>query len=175
MQEQGSLIGRFELIEGALANKMGQPASHAYSLRLVVAWLWSIFGPRRVQVQLPIEVSLGDREYSEPEPDAAVINELKPEYSERHPRGDELVLMVEVADSSSRIDLSVKAALYARAGAPEYWVLDISRRVLVTYRGLEQGVYSQRTEVPENDCISIGDYRTLVSELLPARSAQDPA
>ena len=157
------LTGRFELIEGELVNKMGQNAPHAQALRLVVVWLTSIFGPRRVQGQLPIEVAQGDRQYNQPEPDVAVLPDLKAEYGTRHPRGDELVLIVEVADSSSRFDLSVKAALYARAGVPEYWVLDVPRRVLVSHRGPVDGTYSQRVELTERDFVSIGDSRSLVS------------
>jgi Uma2 family endonuclease len=167
MEDAGELVGRFELLEGDLIDKMGQNAPHAQALRLVAAWLINIFGPLRVQAQLPIEVAEGDQERSEPEPDVAVLQDLKPDYDRRHPRGDELILLVEVSDSSSRFDLSTKALLYARAGAPEYWVLDITRRMLIIHRVPEQGVYKERIELGEHDFVSLGDSRALVSELLP--------
>src|SRR5205085_1939182 len=75
-----------------------------------------------------------DGELSVPEPDLAVLREFKPEYERRHPRADELLLAVEVADTSRRMDLSRKAELYARAGVPEYWVLDVDRRMLHIHR-----------------------------------------
>jgi Uma2 family endonuclease len=94
--------------------------------------------------------------------------EEKAEYAKRHPRGDELVLIVEVAESSSRFDLTVKAALYARAGVPEYWVLDVSRRMLVFHRGLQLGTYNQVTELTGQEYVSLGDSRSLLADLLPA-------
>jgi len=167
MEETGELTGRYELLEGHLIDKMGQNPPHAWSLHRMHEWLLSVFGLRRVRNQSPIEVGAKDRRRNDPQPDIAVVAEDKSEYSVRHPRGDELVMIVEVADSSSRFDLSVKAALYARAGVPEYWVLDVSRRVLVMHRGLENGAYGHRTEVAEREYISIGDFRILVSALLP--------
>ena len=100
--------------------------------------------------------------------------EDKSEYDERHPRGDELVLIVEVSDSSSRFDLSVKNALHARAVVPEYWVLDVSRRLLTIHRELEQAGYSQLIEIAEQEYVSIGDSQTLVSTLLPQKPVQNP-
>jgi Uma2 family endonuclease len=169
MVQEGLLSGRYELIDGQLVNKMGQNAPHAQALRLVAAWLLSIFGFRRVQVQLPIEVAQGDRKYNEPEPDVAVLPDLKLEYGKRHPRGDELLLIVEVADSSSRFDLTTKADLYARAGVPEHWVLDVSRRMLVVHCGLQQGTYNQVTELTEQEHVALGDSRSLIADLLPRR------
>ena len=167
MEDSGVLTGRFELIQGELINKMGQNAPHAQGLRLVAAWLTSIFSGGRVQTQCPIEVAVPDRQLNLPEPDVAVLPELKPEYGKHHPRGDELLLVVEIADSSLRFDLHVKAPLYARAGVPEYWVLDVARRVLIVHRGLAQGTYTQRIELGEHETISLGDARTLISDLLP--------
>lgn len=169
MEETGVLTGRYELLEGHLIDKMGQNPPHARSLNRMYGWLLGVFGSQRVRNQSPIEVAPRDRRRNDPQPDIAVVAEDKLEYDERHPCGDELVLIVEVSDSSSRFDLSVKAALYARAGVPEYWVLDVPRRILVTHRGLEQGTYNQRTEVAEHEHVSIGDSRALVSDLLPRK------
>jgi Uma2 family endonuclease len=167
MEESGALVGRYELLEGHLIDKMGQNPPHARSLNRMYGWLLRVFGNVRLRNQQPIEVATGDRRRNDPQPDIAVVAEDKTEYDERHPRGDELTLIVEVADSSSRFDLSVKVGLYARAGVPEYWVMDISRRVLVTHREPEQGTYTHRVELSEHEYVSIGDTRALVSDLLP--------
>ena len=166
-EDTGVLTGRYELLEGHLINKVGQDPPHAWSLGRVFELLIRVFGVLRVRNQAPIEVAAVDQRRNEPQPDLAVVLDDKREYAERHPRGDELILIVEVADSSSRFDLSVETALYARAGVPEYWVLDVSRRKLVVHAALEQGTYTQRTEVTEQEYVSIGDSRTLVSDLLP--------
>src|SRR5205807_7410822 len=99
--ESGVFDGqRYELIDGDLIDKMGQKPSHSSAIRLLLKWLTSFLDIDWIQVQLPIEAAGEDREWSEPEPDVAVLAELKPEHDERHPRGDELLLAVEVSDSS---------------------------------------------------------------------------
>lgn len=163
LEESGVLTGRYELLEGELIDKGRQTPPHAWALHRMYAWLFKVFGGQRVRNQAPIEVAEDDRRRNEPQPDIAVLTEVRTEYSRRHPRGDELVLIVEVADSSSRFDLTVKADLYARAGVPEYWVLDLQRRVLVIHRGTE------RTELAEHEFVSIGDQKALISDLLPPK------
>lgn len=163
LEETGVLTGRYELLEGELIDKMGQNPPHAWALQLMYEWLLGIFGVKRLRNQVPIEVAESDRRRNDPLPDIAVLAELRTEYARRHPRGDELTLLVEVADTSSRFDLTVKAALYARAGVPEYWVLDLSRRTLVIHRGAE------RTELAEHESVSLGDHTARISDLLPPK------
>jgi Uma2 family endonuclease len=158
---------RFELIDGDLIDKMGQNPPHSYAIRTLFAWLIQIFGAKQVQVQQPIEASAPDRERSVPEPDLAVLVELKADYRQRHPRGDELLLAIEVADTTAQYDATTKRDLYARAGVPEYWVLDINSRRLIVHRNLSQGKFEQIESVPETAVVSIRDAQIPVSELLP--------
>ena len=125
---------RFELIDGELIDKMGQKPPHEYTIRVLTSWLSAIFPARCVLVQLSIEAAQGDRELSLPEPDLAVIAEDNPEHRTRHVRGDEVLLAIEVADTSLRQDLVRKRAMYARAGVGEYWVVDIPGRRVVVHR-----------------------------------------
>lgn len=175
MLEDGLFEGqRYELIEGDLLDKMGQHPPHAYAIGLVVAWLTDILGIRRLRVQLPVEVAREDEERSSPEPDIAVLVEAKAEYQMRHPRGDELLLVVEVAESSLQFDLTVKASLYARAAIPEYWVLDIGNRWLVIHRRPLNGEYRQVTRLGEQETASLdcgAECSVVISELMPARSS----
>jgi Uma2 family endonuclease len=166
MKECGILEGRYELIEGDPIEKMGQNPPHANALRLMCAWLAACFGMERLSVQLPIEVAPDDQQRSEPEPGIAVLNALLPDYSQRHPRGDELTLVVEIADSSSRFDLATKVALYARAGVPEYWVLDVTRRVLVIHRHPENGTYRRVEQLAEQETAAINGKTLLISAVL---------
>jgi Uma2 family endonuclease len=166
MEECRILEGRYELIEGDLIEKMGQNPPHANALRLMCAWLAACFGMERLSVQLPIEVAPDDQQRSQPEPDIAVLNALLPDYSQRHPRGDELTLVVEIADSSSRSDLATKAALYARAGVREYWVLDLTRRLLVIHRHPENGTYRRVEHLAEQETAAINGKTLLISAVL---------
>jgi Uma2 family endonuclease len=171
MLEAGLFAGeRFELIEGDLIEKMGQNPPHASGIQLVFSWLVKILRPERVRVQLPIEVSAADRESSWPEPDVAVLGENKPDYRRRHPRGEELILVVEVADTTVQHDATTKRDLYARAGVPEYWVLDIGGRQLIVHRGAAQGRYERVQVLTERDTAALEahpDVSIPVAEILP--------
>lgn len=169
--DTGFFVGqRYELIDGDLIDKMGQRPPHASTIGLVQHWLLSFLEDDRVRVQLPIETAGADRERSVPEPDLAVLRELKPEYQQRHPRGDELLLAVEVADTSAAFDLSRKAILYARAGVPEYWVVDLVRRMLVVHRQPDGTQYRHIRMHSEDERVSMegrGE-SVLVKDILPA-------
>jgi Uma2 family endonuclease len=168
MQELGIFDGqRCELIDGELIDKMGQNPPHAQAIRNLFAWLAAIFGVGRVQMQLPIEASSRDSEWSLPEPDIAVLAETGGEYGKRHPRGDELLLIVEVADASLRQDLTKKRDLYARASAGEYWVLDLQSRRLIVHRNPADGEYRESAILNEDDLASISGHTVAVREFLP--------
>jgi Uma2 family endonuclease len=162
---------RFELIDGDLIDKMGQNPPHANAIELCMALLTEIFGIKQVRVQLPIEASPADRERSEPEPDLAVLAARKPDFAHRHPNGYELALVIEVADTTLRHDALRKRDLYARAGVPEYWVLDLNGRRLIVHRELdaEQAQYASIQSYAEAEEVFIDSpgQSISVSSLLP--------
>jgi len=167
MLDAGLFAGqRFELIDGDLIDKMGQNPPHSHALRLVHAWLITIFG-KRVQMQQSVEAAPAERERTLPEPDLSVLAEFKGDYGKRHPRGDELLLAIEVADTTARYDATTKRDLYARAGVPEYWVLDIGARRLIVHRRPSQGKFEQIDSLPEDAVVYAGGVEIPVSELLP--------
>jgi Uma2 family endonuclease len=161
---------RYELIDGDLIDKMGQNPPHALAIRLVLAWLMQVYKPNLIQVQLPIEVAAADRERSLPEPDFSVLAEDKPDFAKRHPRGDETVLVIEVSDTTAAFDLSRKAMLYAVAGVPEYWVLDLSRRLVVVHREPFASGYHLLRLFSESESVSPANrsQTVRVGDLLPA-------
>lgn len=168
---------RYELIDGDLINKMGQGSRHAFGIRMCGDWLLGIFEPRRVQIQLPMEAAEDERKLSLPEPDVAVLAEWKTEYQNRHPYGHETLLAVEVADTTTRFDLTRKAIMYARAGVREYWVLDIVRRLLNVHQQPEGTLYRDIHIYSENDTVSMeGRSKTVrMGDLLPnAPPASEP-
>jgi len=170
MLDTGIFAGqRFELIDGDLIDKMGQSPSHAWAIHTVMVVLMEIFGIELVDVQMPIEASPADREYSEPEPDLAVLTARKPDFAHRHPSGYELALVIEVADTTLRHDALRKRDLYARAGVPEYWVLDLNGRRLIVHRELnpEQALYASIQSFAETEAVSLNSHSIPVASLLP--------
>ena len=168
MLDAGLFAGqRFELIDGDLIDKMGQNPPHSFALNLLLECLVKIFGVKRIRMQQPVEAAPAERDRSLPEPDLAVLAGVKDEYRKRYPRGDELLLAIEVADTTVRYDATTKRDLYARAGVPEYWVLDITGRRLIVHRGLTQGQFEQIETLPESATVSARGVQIPVSELLP--------
>jgi Uma2 family endonuclease len=159
---------RFELIDGELFDKMGQKPPHAATIRALTRLLSLTFGPEVMQIQLPIEAGPADRERSVPEPDLAILQRVNPEHSRRHPRGDELALVVEVADSSAAFDLSRKAALYANAGVPEYWVVDLKRRTVVRQWDAREGSYRMAQSFAAGESVPVAGRSIAVADILPA-------
>jgi len=173
MAEIGLFDGqRFELIDGDLIDKMGQKPPHANAIRRCMRQLLQIFGADSVLIQLPIEAGAADREWNQPEPDLAVLSDAEGEFSQRHPNGSELALAIEIADTSLYQDMARKRELYARAGVPEYWVLDLNGRRLIVHRALnpQTAQYDRVLGYAEHETIAVAcrpSPEILVSALLP--------
>jgi Uma2 family endonuclease len=117
---------RLELIGGEIVRKVTpQHSRHAAAIRHVEEALRAAFGQGvDVRVQLPLALA----EHSEPEPDVSVVPGSFRDYVDDHPKS--ALLIVEVADSSLRFDRGAKASLYAAAGVPEYWIVNIRERTV---------------------------------------------
>jgi Uma2 family endonuclease len=120
---------RVELIEGEIVAMAAQRSPQATTVCLAQDALRAAFGPGfYVRTQFPL--SLGPD--SEPEPDLAVVPGNPRDYAEAHPTM--ALLAVEVSDETLAFDRGRKARLYARAGIPEYWIVNLVDRVLEVYR-----------------------------------------
>ena len=118
-----------ELIGGELMVAEPQGAPHYTAIVKTARALTEAFGPGwYVRTEGPI----GLDEDSEPEPDVAVVPGGPDDYARAHPSRP--VLTVEVAESSLGADRQHKGSLYARAGLPDYWVLNLIDRLLEVYR-----------------------------------------
>ena len=170
MLENGLLTGRYELIDGEIINKMGQKRSHALAIIRITAWLIGLFGPQFVQFQLPIEVPQPDNDTSEPEPDAAVLDCPATDFIDTTPPASHVQLVVEVSDTTLSYDRNTKAALYARAGIAEYWIIDIEGRRVLIYRAPVAGTYAAPIAYSAREtvaCLVRPDAPILVADLLP--------
>jgi Uma2 family endonuclease len=144
LEAAGLLDGQhLELIEGDLINKMGKKWPHISAVTLLKAWLVGVFGIPFVIQEAPIDVAPEDNPTNEPEPDIIVLKrELASFVSAGQPRPEDLHLVVEVAHTTLRFDLTTKAALYARAGIVDYWVLDVAGKRMIVHRDPQRGLYS---------------------------------
>ena len=124
---------RLELLDGLLAVREPQGTRHATAVRRVVAALRRALGDAW-QIDSHLPIALDDD--SEPEPDISVVPGGPESYRDAHPSRP--LLIVEVADSSYRIDHTYKASLYARAGVPEYWLIDVVREAVEVHRSPER-------------------------------------
>ena len=112
---------RFELVDGLILEKMGQNAPHRIALGLVLEAMRAVYaGHAFVLAGVPLPLSAGN----EPEPDVMVrASDLRQDV-----RTEDVLLVVEVADTSLKTDRTAKAALYALHGIPEYLLLDVVNR-----------------------------------------------
>ena len=120
---------RLELLDGLLLVREPQGSDHASTIRRVLAALRGVLEPEwQLDCQLPIALD----DDSEPEPDVAVVPPDPHLYRDAHPTRP--VLVVVVADSSYRVDHGPKASLYARAGVPECWIVDLVHETVEVHR-----------------------------------------
>lgn len=128
---------KIELLGGQLCVSEPQNSPHARAISLGLEAIQRALAPGwHVRVQLPI--ALDDE--SEPEPDLAVISGGPRDY-EDHP--SRAALVVEIADSRLALDREHKGSLYARAGLPEYWIVNLVDRVLEIHREPEPNASAQ--------------------------------
>jgi len=139
---------RVELVEGVVYTMPPQSGPHATGIHLMAEALRSAFPRRYLRIQSPL--SLGAQ--SEPEPDLAVVEGSARDYVDAHPAT--ALLVVEVADQSLRHDRGHKIPIYAAAGIPEAWILNLRKKLLEIYRQPEDGSYRVRMVLRAGDFIS---------------------
>ncbi len=130
MDELGLFQGRrVQLIRGEIIEMAPMGTPHSTAVRLVVSCLRKVFGDGFViDSQLPLRLGNLD----EPEPDVAVIEGDIRDFTDIHPFTARLI--VEVADSSLKLDRGRKAELYAENGIEEYWIVNLKQRQLEVFR-----------------------------------------
>jgi Uma2 family endonuclease len=136
---------RVELIEGEIIDMAPPGSSHAATVHYLTEILVrAVDGRANVLVQNPVRLS----QYSEPQPDVALLRRRDDFYRERHPQRGDALLIIEVAATSLRFDRERKVPLYARHGIPEVWLVDLGERRLTRHRGPREGVY-MLVDVPD--------------------------
>lgn len=129
---------RIELICGELRTMNPIGSAHSDAVDWLNAWSFDA-APRdmlRVRVQNPVAFLDAD---SEPEPDIVWAKPRR--YATRHPTADDVLLLIEVADSSLEFDRGEKANLYATAGILDYWIVNLIDRTVEVRRDPHEGHY----------------------------------
>ena len=122
---------RYELLEGVIFELMPIGPKHATKVKKLEGQLESCLGDKAVVfTQHPLQLS----DSSEPQPDILVVKPPLERYEEHHPLPEDILLIIEISDSTLRRDKTDKLALYAGAGIPEYWILNLKKMQLEVNR-----------------------------------------
>jgi Uma2 family endonuclease len=139
---------RLELINGEIVEMTPIGSQHASCVRRLDRWLQRLVGDDAlVSAQQPIRIE----DDGEPIPDLAVLRPRNDDYGESHPTPANVLLVIEVADSSVMFDRNVKRHLYAAAGIPEYWVVDLPRRCVAVCLSPEGGDYAEMRDYQDGE------------------------
>ncbi len=156
---------RVELIEGEIIEMAPIGSPHAAGVDRGNRVFSRAVGERAiVRVQNPIRLSLR----SEPEPDLALVRPRPDFYATGHPGPDDVLLLVEVSDTTLIYDLRVKAPMYAAAGILELWVVDLPNMRLHVFRDPSGGRYRDASVRERGEVIApraLPDLEVLVSAI----------
>lgn len=161
-----------ELLEGWLVIKMPKNPPHRLATQLtnsmLLHWLPAEW---HLQTQEPITLL-----HSEPEPDLAVIRGQPRDYQDHHPRPDDIIVVIEVADTTLQRDREIKQQIYAHARIPTYWIINLVDRQIEVYTDptatTDPPTYQQRSIYRADESLPIVFHgqqlgAVSVSELLP--------
>lgn len=131
---------RVELIHGKIIRISPIGSKHGGYVKILNRILSKdIAEQAMISVQNPVRLS----DYSEPEPDLAVLHLRADDYSESHPTVEDVYFLIEVADSSIGYDFDEKLPLYAAAGIQEVWILDVQQQEITQCTKPDGNVYLQ--------------------------------
>ena len=145
-------VSRLELINGEILEMSPIGFNHSGHLNRINK-LFAKLIPDTVIPSVQNPLQLGD--LSEPEPDFMLLKPNADFYSSRHPNAEDVLLLIEVADSSLTFDQNQKLRLYALHGIPEYWLLNLNDLSLEVYRKPNGEVYAEKTTLRAGDTITL--------------------
>lgn len=141
-----------ELINGEILETSPIGFNHAGHLKRITNLFATLTASKAiVSVQDPVQ--LGD--LSEPEPDFMLLKPNADYYSSRHPVAEDVLLLIEVSDTSLQFDQNQKLRLYSRHNIPEYWLLNLNDLSLEVYRKPNGELYAEKTTLYAGDSITL--------------------
>ena len=158
---------RVELIEGELIDMAPIGSEHAgKGIRLSSLLSTALAGRAFVSQQNPLRLE----EHSEPQPDIAVLRYRNDFYKASHPQPADILLLIEIADTTVRYDREIKIPLYARHGIPEVWLIDLQQERVEIYLQPSSEGYRQILRPGKNERIVLSllpEVSILIADLWP--------
>ncbi len=160
MIEAGILNGRsVELLSGEIVEMSPETPIHYTTAKRGAKYLEELLSDK-ADVRFNGLITLAE---SEPEPDIAVVRLPESAYDDRHPNPQDIFWIVEVAKTSLKKDLEIKAAIYATAAIQEYWVLDLSAKQVIVFRYPQVDTYIEEYTIAEGTITPLAFPNVLVS------------
>lgn len=142
---------RFELIQGEIVQMAAMGPQHATCVDLLYQRLVQLVGDRAyVRGQNPVRLS----QNSQPQPDIAIVQRRDDFYIHGHPEPEDVLLLIEMSESSLAYDRDVKLPLYTRAGIVEVWLVALNWQVVEVYRLPGENGYGEKRTMRRGDTLS---------------------
>ena len=138
---------RVELIDGEIIDMAAIGSPHAAVTNRLARLFTRVLrdDAALVTVQSPVRLDV----YNEPEPDILLLRSRDDDYRANHPNAADVLLLVEVSETSLTYDRVVKLALYARLGGPEIWIVDLLGSAIEVYREPKEGACASRERLSD--------------------------
>ncbi|MCT7956051.1 Uma2 family endonuclease [Laspinema palackyanum] len=159
---------RVELIQGKILQMAAKGTAHTTVTKRLLRALGQRLGERAtLQIQDPLFLAPN----SEPEPDIALVKNRADDYFSGHPTPEDVILVIEIADSSLRYDREVKLPLYAKSGIADYWIFNLVNNTLECYSepyqdNRESFGYRQRRIVLPNEQVPLPSFSDILLDLV---------
>ncbi len=166
---------RVELIEGILVYMSPNNPPHIRAIIRLQRVFVTFFAREDVEVRMQGPVSMPEL-MTEPEPDLVISRESGGDLDARHPYPPDILLLMEVSDSSLAYDRARKGAIYARAGIPEYWIWNLVDGLLEVYRDPQapasgDAVYQTKSTFGRGESVAplaFPDFEVAVDDIMPS-------
>jgi Uma2 family endonuclease len=146
---------RVELIDGDVIGMAPIGSHHSGSVSGLDEIFHDLLGRRvTISVQGPLRISLPGQRQANPQPDVLVLTRRDDFYRHANPTPADVLLVIEVSDTTLAYDRDVKAPLYARAGIRECWIVDIAGARLLVYRDPRDGVYQSAESLTDDATVA---------------------
>lgn len=149
----------WELIDGEVIHRMTIGSKHAGTIiRLGKLFERKIGDKTLVSIQNPIHID----DYNEPEPDIAILKPREDFYAESHPLPDNILLLIEISDSTIKFDREVKKTLYAEAEIAEFWLVNLKDNTIECYSSPKNGNYRLAQILEKGETVKSGTIENLI-------------
>jgi Uma2 family endonuclease len=153
---------RVELISGQIFTMAAKGTRHTVATSRLLKSLLVLIGEQAlVRCQDPISLP----NHSEPEPDIPIVRLRSDDYVNSHPSPADIILVIEVADSSIKFDREIKAPLYAAAGISEYWIVNLIDNYLEIYRQPEGSIYTSIQIITPPRSVSLPQFTDIMLDI----------